>query len=174
MAMTLTDLLVRSGSLSSGQVVTVGVAIARELARLHAAGHVYAAVSADAIAIEADGRPTLTQATSGGGQPADDLRALVQVLREAVGTDAELALLRALRPSSDAVSFARELYAVCPPQPLFDTSSVATSRGTAGRLRVIGVVSVAAMVAAFAGVASAHSRSHNNTVIVSSPAMSAS
>src|SRR3954451_14484859 len=153
MAMTLRDLLVRNRSLTSGQVVTVGVAIARELARLHAAGHVYAGVSTDAIAIEADGRPTLTEVTSVGGEPADDLRALVEVLREAAGTAAELALLRALRPSSDAVSVARELYAVSPPEPLFATSPVATSRRTAGRLRVIGVVSAAAVVAAFAGVA---------------------
>src|SRR3954447_23711208 len=174
MAMTLRDLLMRSGSLTSGQVVTVGVAIARELARLHAAGHVYAGVSAEAIAIEEDGRPTLMAATSGGGEPADDLRALVQMLREAAGTDAELALLRALRPSLDAVSFARDLYAVCSPQPLLTTSPVAASRRTAGRLRVIGVVSAAAVVAAFAGVASARSGAHNRTVVVSRPPVPAS
>src|SRR5689334_1542840 len=127
MTATLAELLARQGSLTTGQVVTVGVQVARELAVLHAAGHVYAGVSADTVQLSADGRPSLARETSGGGEPADDVEALVRVLREAAGSNAGLALLRVLGASTDAVTLARDLYAVCAPEPLL-MRSVATGQ----------------------------------------------
>src|SRR4051812_34968748 len=124
----LAQLLAERGRLTQGQVVTVGVQVARDLAKLHASGHVYADVSADSVLIDANGRPSLAPATSGGGEPADDVRALAEMLRAAAGANAGLALLRVLSHPMDAASLACDLYAVCPPAPLRPAPRATTRR----------------------------------------------
>jgi hypothetical protein len=162
---TLAEMVARQGPLSPGQVVTVGVQIARELAALHAAGHVYAAVSAETIRIDADGRPALAPATDGGGQPVDDLRALVAALRAAAGPNAGLALLRVLGNPTDAAGFASELYDVCPPSPLFVAATPADRRRWP-RLRLAGVLAALLVVAGSAGIEWAHAQTHRAATLV--------
>jgi hypothetical protein len=172
MQISLAALLAERGRLSAGQIVTVGVAIARELAGLHASGHVYASLTAEAVVIDGDGRPTLAPPTIGGGQPIDDMRALVAVLRTAAGPDAGLGLLRVLGTPVDADSFARELFAVTPAQPLLSAPLPAAPRARrrpAAGLRPFILVTAAVVVAGFAGVASARSGGHRATAVAPRP-----
>jgi hypothetical protein len=169
MTATLGELVAAQGPLTTGQVVTVGVQIARELAMLHAAGHVYARVSADEIRIGVDGRPSLAPATSGGGEPADDVEALARLLREAAGSNAGLALLRVLGASTDAVTLARDLYAVCAPEPVLARSLATTQRRPLRRLRLVVVLATATATAGLVGVAWAHSAAHPSARAVPRP-----
>jgi hypothetical protein len=172
-AETLAGLLGRCGQLTPGQVVTVGVQIARELAVLHAAGHGYAGVTAETIALDADGRPSLTPVMSGGGQSVDDLRDLVAVLRTAVGPNAGLSLLRVLGTPTDAAAFARDLYAVCAPEPLFVGPAATRAPRQLRGLSAVGALTGAVVVAGFAGVAWAHAGSRADTAVVPRPTPSA-
>jgi hypothetical protein len=151
----LAELLTRRCGLTPGEVGTVGVTIARELAALHARGRVHGAVSSETILLDDDGRPSLTSSAGAGAQPADDVGALMQLLRDAAGANAGLALLRVLGHPVDAATLAHELYAVCPPAPL----QLPSLRGTSPvRTRiVIGAAAFVAVCCAGAvGVASAH------------------
>ncbi|MFL6237963.1 MAG: hypothetical protein ACJ735_00530 [Actinomycetes bacterium] len=159
MVTTLAQVVARTGRLTQGQAVTVGVAIARELAVLHAGGHVYAGVSAETIRISPEGRPMLAAAAAGGGEPVDDLRDLVSVLRASVGAGAGLALLRVLGTPTEAAAFADDLYAVCAPEPLDVAPPESVRRSQrVPRLRVLTALAATVVVAGVVGVASAHVR----------------
>ena len=166
MPTTLAELTARSGSLSTGQVVTVGVQIARELAVLHAGGRAHTAVRSDTIVLNDDGRPSLAPVETQEGLPLDDVRALAQVLREAAGTNAGLALLRLLGAPTDAVTFARDLYELCPPEPLFASTSSAPRPVRVPGLRLAVVLAGVTVVAGFAGVAWARSGSGPAATVV--------
>ncbi|HMC67693.1 MAG TPA: hypothetical protein VKJ07_00950, partial [Mycobacteriales bacterium] len=164
MTQTLAGLLARRDRLTAGEVVTVGVQIARELTVLHTRGRAHGAVTASAIKLDGDGRPELSEPRPSGGDPSDDVRELAVVLRRAVGPGAPVALLavidRALEftdcPSA-AARLARELYAACPPEPLrLPLSLPAGARRLSGPRLVLGVTLVL-IGAGFVGVAWARS-----------------
>ena len=133
MAQTLAVLLARRGRLTAGEVVTVGVPIAGELAGLHARGRVHGAVTASVICFDADGRPGLTDPRPSDREAGEDVRELAAVLRRTVGPGAPPELVSVIddaldaEGSPDAGCFARELYAACPPEPL-RLSKVAPTR----------------------------------------------
>ena len=177
--MTVAELVARRGPLTPGQIVTVGVQIARELALLHATGQAHGAVSAKAIVVAADGRPSLTPATASGNEPLEDVRELAHQLRDLVDASVGLALLRVLGAPRDAVGFARDLYAVATPEPLLTSRDVATPAGQPPRLRgprVVAALIACMVVAGLAGVAWARSESQPGGAVVprSRPPTSAS
>lgn len=119
------------GGLSAGEVVTVGVALARGLAALHRAGvSGDGALRIDDVVIDADGRPAwqVSRAVMRDRQSeADDVAALGQMLRDLLADGVApgaltLALLRAMDddPSrrSSASSLADSLVASCAPVAL--------------------------------------------------------
>jgi hypothetical protein len=94
--------------LSDGEAVTVVVPIAGALAALHRAGLAHGAVRADAVVVEADGRPVLTDlrgALLGTGTDDDDLRRLLATVLDLVpSADVEL-----LAAPTDAATMRRAL-----------------------------------------------------------------
>ncbi|HYJ75748.1 MAG TPA: protein kinase [Kineosporiaceae bacterium] len=92
----LAGLVARRGPLPTGEVVTVAVALARALDHVHASGFVHGRLTAHDVLFAADGRPVLTgvgipsllaPVTSRPPSypaPADDVRALGEVLRHAL------------------------------------------------------------------------------------------
>jgi len=121
--------------LSDGEAVTLAVPVAGALAALHAAGLAHGAVRADAVLLDREGRPILTDlrgALLGSGSPDDDLRRLIATVLDVLpGSDVELlagqtstptardeleALLAEVAPSADAV--VDRCFAAAEPEPI--------------------------------------------------------
>jgi hypothetical protein len=108
----LATLVGRRGPLPTGEVVSVAIGLARALAHVHALGFVHGRLSAHDVLFAADGRPVLTGLGIGAllapaspagppsyPTPADDVRALGEVLRFALtGGRADAAVPGALAP----------------------------------------------------------------------------
>lgn len=138
----LADLLAARGRLPVAEVLTVGVPLAAALAALHSRSLLHGAVSARSVRLTDDGRPMLADLgvlllADGGvtATAADDVSALAQVLRGALGSElpAELHCLDlalspepAERPAADQL--ARDLWAAGSPAPL----RLVGERGEAG------------------------------------------
>ena len=138
-----------------GEVVTLGVPLARALAAAHDRGIVHGDLDPVDIVIDASGQPALTglgvAGLSGAGvAPADDVHALAMILRSLLGDDAgpraeairgalgsALSGHPAARP--EAGELAGTLSLCCPPQPIRGlpadepTHPIPAFRGQAGR-----------------------------------------
>ena len=105
----LSDVLARRGVLAAPEVVTLVVALALDLADMHAAGDVHGAVCAEAVRFDPDGRPRLCRGT-GVGEPGTDVRGVAAIGHLASG-DRSLppGLVEALQAGLDKRCDAREL-----------------------------------------------------------------
>lgn len=103
----LSDVLSRRGVLAPAEVVTLVVALALDLADLHAAGRTHGAVCADAVRFDPDGRPRLC--LGGSGAPAADVRDLAALGYLALGDRQPARLVEALQSGLDERCDAREL-----------------------------------------------------------------
>ncbi len=92
--------------LAPAEIVTLVVALAFDLADLHAAGRTHGAVCAEAVRFDPDGRPRLC--LGGSGRPADDVRDLAALGYLALG-DRQPRLVEALQAGLDERCDAREL-----------------------------------------------------------------
>jgi hypothetical protein len=122
-------LLERRGGLTPGEVTGLGCAVARGLATLHAEGRVHGQVGATAVLLGARGRPLLdgaALAVVSSRTPADDVRALGDLLVAAAGEPLPLSVRAAISAARDpdpvlrpgAADLARELVAEVHPEPL--------------------------------------------------------
>jgi eukaryotic-like serine/threonine-protein kinase len=125
----LATLLERRGGLSPGEVTGLGFAVARALATLHAQGLVHGRVDATAVLLGPRGRPLLdgaALAVRSAVTPADDVRALGELLARSAGEPLPLSVRAALSAARDpdpalrpgAADLARELVAEVHPEPL--------------------------------------------------------
>lgn len=127
-------LLAARAPLSDGEAVTVAVPVAGALAALHRQGLVHGTVRADAVVVDAGGRPVLTDlrgALLAHGSAHDDLRRLVATVLDAMpGADRargavpgaaavrdELEVLIA-SPALSADAIVDRCFAAAPPEPL--------------------------------------------------------
>ena len=135
-ALTLRAALERWGSLSPGQVVTLGLPLLDALALLHSSGLTHGGAAMDDILVAPDGRPLLagvgfSAVVGSAGSSTEDVQQLVNALHEASGGDPSRALqpLRnALASGADAHSVAAVLKQVAAPAPLVPTGPVTPSR----------------------------------------------
>jgi hypothetical protein len=86
-----------------------------------------------------------------------------------VGSDAGLGLLRVIGTPSDAATFARDLYAVCTPEPVLVSASTAKPRGGMRVARLAAALAVASAACGLAGVAWARSGAHPVATAVPRP-----
>ena len=115
-----------------GEVVTVGVAVARALASVHQRGLRHGAVRASSVVVDVEGRPLLDAAAirpgaASGDEAAADLAALGALLIELAEEPLPERLGALLRQAADAdrietalgaADLVRELMFACPPRPL--------------------------------------------------------
>lgn len=116
----LSDVLARRRVLAPAEVVTLVVALALDLADLHAAGRMHGAVCAETVRFDPDGRPRLL----GGGaaaDPAEDVRALSALGYLALSEHRPPRLVEALEAGlagCGAVELAERVLASGPAAPL--------------------------------------------------------
>ena len=126
----LDQLLARRGGLAPCEVSTIGLAVGRALAALHAAGLSHGAVRPSAIVLGADGRAFLDLAgmvrSTATSEATDDVVALARLLGEAVEAPVPAPMAQTLEAAGspdpaehmDATELARRLVAAVPPEPL--------------------------------------------------------
>ena len=150
----LVELLSDRGHLRPGEVVTLGVPLARALADLHARGMAHGRVRAGSVAIDPDGRPVLdlrgasvvgagvvgagvSGAGVSGAGAAQDVYDLASLCWAAAGQQGPAALREALAPAlaqrpedrPSAATLGAHLLAVCAPAPLQLPRSLRTPSG---------------------------------------------
>jgi len=134
-ALTLRAALERWGSLSPGQVVTLGLPLLDALALLHSSGLTHGGAALDDILVAPDGRPLLagvgfSAVVGSAGSSTEDVQQLVNVLHEASGGERSgvlQPLVEALAADADAHSAAAVLAQVAAPAPLVPTGPVTPS-----------------------------------------------
>jgi len=131
------------GPATAGQVVTLGVPLARALEVLHAAGLAHGSIDPSAVLLDGRGRPALdvsgvVRPTAAG--PADDVRALAGLLHGLAGPDPSPVLGERLAGIAgedlpDAGRLATALARLAEPEPLRRPSVRAPQRPVSGRRR---------------------------------------
>jgi hypothetical protein len=123
------QLLTRRGGLSAAEVSTIGLAVGRALAALHATGVAHGGLSASAVLIGAEARPLLDASPmvhnrAAGSRPGDDVVALARLLTDALDASVPGSMSGVLLAASDperpmpATELVQRLVAAVPPEPI--------------------------------------------------------